>query len=1039
MKKSILFKKLFFAIAFICFMNAAKSQSITYTVTQQPCNAGGIPDGSFTFTVNGMSLPITLNFGDASVNWWQPYPQPVTLTSSYSYTINNWGGAYYSIYATNGSQNAGATILSPPFTYTSIITTPAVCPAVATTSVTISGGTAPYVVNWMNNLMTNVIATGNPAPLPPGGTYRVSITDAAGCVFGGQFQQDSFYVQNSGGISGTIITTPANCTNGTASISPSGGIPPYTYLWSNGASGSSITNLVSNNYNVKVTDSQGCYDIFYDFVPQPYTINTNYTSTPSTCNQLNGSAIAFATNGIAPYTYLWGNGQTGQNLTNVQSGYFSFVTTDANGCVGWGGAQVYTSTPITVTYSSTASQCNLSNGTTTLNITGGTAPYSVVWNTFPSQSGVTATGLLPGNFPFTVTDATGCLKTGSATVTGTSTISGSIGFTSTSCATANGTAQVIASGTAPPLTYLWSTGSTTTSVSNLAGGSYNCQVTDANGCIRNFYGGVQIISPVNAGLTVTDASCLFANDGSIVSSPTGGTAPYTYSWGSNTISNLDTGDYYCHVTDANGCQDWAYAHVAYNIANTSCYCTIEGYAYEDLNTNCIKDPGENGINHVMIGSGPTGYTYTDAAGYYSIKVPSGIYTISENPLGIVNLAPCQNNNQVVNATASTGCIIPIDFGNVFTQVHDVKIHTFSWTLPIPGNPYQQSTVISNQGTFPENNIQLGFAHDGQLNFQNASTFSYTQQNPGTLPDWYSVTSGFPVLVPGQTVLNNNIFNTPTNIPIGTGVVIKDTVAYTPPMSNWLTENSPWNNVEYYTTTVVGPYDPNFKEVSPKGLGAQGYISFNDTVLDYTIHFQNEGTAAAQNVVVADTLDTDLDWMTLQPGWSNHDYVATLSATGILKFTFSNINLPPKGSSPLGSIGIFEYSIEAKPGLANLTQIKNSADIYFDYNAPVKTNTTVNTYDNAVGINHEAKKENGLSVYPNPAGENVMLTFENTENENTFVEVYDISGKLLINQKFSTSVGKNFINLDLRSLSNGLYILKVKNSSGEKTKKVSVAK
>jgi hypothetical protein len=270
-------------------------------------------------------------------------------------------------------------------------------------------------------------------------------------------------------------------------------------------------------------------------------------------------------------------------------------------------------------------------------------------------------------------------------------------------------------------------------------------------------------------------------------------------------------------------------------------------------------------------------------------------------------------------------------------------------------------------------------------------------------------------------------------------VINDTVAYAPPMTNWLTENSPWNNVEYYQPNVVGSFDPNFKEVTPRGIGAQGYIPFSDTLLNYVIHFQNTGTAPAQLVVVTDTLDSDLDFMTLRPGWSNHDYVATLSNSGVLKFTFKNINLADSMSSPMGSIGIVSYSIEAKNGLANLTQIKNSANIYFDYNAPVITNTTVNTYDLAAGIKNESVKENDLNVYPNPAGENVMLSFSNEKDENTFVEMYDISGKQIISQKFSTSTGKNFINLDLRSLSNGLYILKVKNSSGEKVKKVSVAK
>jgi hypothetical protein len=1035
--KSVFARMIFALLMFVC-VNQYKSQTgtLSYSVLQQPCNAGGVPDGSLQVTINGISYPIYVQYWDPST---QTYVYD-TLLSNNTVTITNWSGAYFSVYAYNGTQWANNGFSSPPFTYTTA-TSPAVCPVAGSGTVTISGGTVPFTVDWMDLYMVNTIATGNPVSLPPG-DYSIRITDGNGCVFGSMFKGDSINVYNQSGISATISSTTATCTNGTASITNvSGGLAPYTYQWSNGANTSSISGLSTGQYTVSVSDAQGCYSDFYAWVPQGITINCNSTSAPATCIQSNGSAIAFATNGTAPYSFLWSNGQSTQTLTNVPGGFYSFTAIDANGCMGNGYVTIATSTPVNVTYATTPSQCTSATGSATLSISGGSAPYSVAWNTSPPQSGITATGLMVGTYAFTVTDANGCVRTGGTTIPPVSSITGFMSTTSTPCASSNGSASLSVVGSAPPLTYLWNTGATASSISNLAAGGYTCTVTDANSCQRIFYEDVNAVSPVVLGFNVTNASCILLNDGSITAVATGGTAPYTYSWGSNTLSNIGDGVYYCLVTDANGCKDWGHTYVGYNAANNSCYCKIEGYAYEDLNGNCIQDIGENGINHVMISCSGIGSTWTQANGYYSFLVPTGSYTISENPQGLVNLAPCQNNNQVVNAVVSSGCSIPVNFGNQLTQVHDMKVFSVYWTQnPVPGNPYVQSVVILNQGTMTENNIQMGYAHDGQLAFQGSSPLVYSQQNPGAFPDWYSITSGFPTLAPGAGIINYNYFNTPTNIPLGTSVVLKDTVAYAPPISNWLNENSPWNNVEYRVRTVVASYDPNFKEVSPKGQGAQGLIPFTDTTFNYMIHFQNTGTYPAQLVVLKDTLDPDLDWSTLQPGWSNHDYVASIDLNGVLTFRFDNIWLPDSASNPLGSIGIVEYTVNAKnASIAQGVEIKNSVGIYFDYNAPVITNTTVNTYSSAVGTTEVKRPEDDLHVYPNPAGENVMLSFENNAGGTTAVELFDVSGKCIMTKSFSTSAGKNFINLDLRSVANGLYFVKVKSGEQEMVKKISLTK
>jgi len=261
------------------------------------------------------------------------------------------------------------------------------------------------------------------------------------------------------------------------------------------------------------------------------------------------------------------------------------------------------------------------------------------------------------------------------------------------------------------------------------------------------------------------------------------------------------------------------------------------------------------------------------------------------------------------------------------------------------------------------------------------------------------------------------------------------------MTNWLNDYTPWNNVNYYNNTVVGSWDPNFKEVSPRGTGTPGYITTNDSVLNYTIHFQNTGTYAAQKVVLIDTLDSNLDITSLLPYWSNHNYVTEVNESGVVKFTFNNINLPDSTSNPFGSIGIIMYSIHQKPNLANGTQIKNSASIYFDYNAPVKTNTTLNTIDNGSGVKEINQTEVfDLTVYPNPASQSVSLLINSSEaSANAKVKFYNILGSEMLAQTVKLTAGKNVLTADVSSLAAGMYFVEITEGTNSIMKKLSVVK
>lgn len=962
----------------------------------------------------------------------------VTHTNGITDTLYGAPATWISVQVTDGNGQAGAVEIFglSAFSIDYPQTTGAVCPALGSISLTINQGQQPASVDWYDDAgignLGNYVGTGNPMNLPAG-HYTAKVTDANGCFsYYGTIDSVYLYVENLSAITYNVSTTSANCTNGSATVStPTGGVAPYTYQWSNGANTPSINNLTQGYYGVKVTDAQGCYkENNWINVQQAVTINVNSTPTPATCIQNDGSLIAFGSGGTPPYTYQYSNGMAGQSISGLSGGTsLSITVTDANGCFGNGYGYINTSTPINVTYTTTNSSCTAPTGSATLNIAGGTTPYNVQWNTFPAQTGTSINNMAAGTYAFTVTDAVGCVRTGAANIPPQSTLSAQAVSSPLVCPATTGNVWVSASGSNPPFTYAWNTGATTSTISNaVLGYNYTCVITDNVGCSVTKNVSLSSSSPLTIGFSVANASCIYANDGNAAASVYGGTAPYTYQWSGGHITpiatGLATGYLWVTVTDANGCTKSAQTFVGYDASNTGCYCTIKGKVYVDQNNNCQYDSGEQGVEHISVHVTTLGYVYTDANGDYSFKAPTGTYTVSEVVQTTYPLASCQNNAVPVSVTAAANCTTTVDFANAINPIHDIHIIRSNISFAIPGNTYTQSVIIQNDGTVSESAIELGSKHDGQLGYISSSPAVYTQQDPTGQPNWYSVTSGLS-LAPGASTAIQTNYSVPTNIPLATEVNFWDSAVYAAPMSNWLNDYTPWNNVEAFSTTVIGSYDPNFKEVSPKGVLAQGYITTQDSVLDYIVHFQNTGSYYAQKVVILDTLDADLDWTSLRPGYSDHSYVASISESGVLKFTFDNIQLPWQSMTEMGSRGMVAYSIRQKPSLSIGTEIRNSAAIYFDYNAPVITNQTLNTIGVQTASVSENKSFSNLKMYPNPATSELTIQLTDAITSGV-INLYDVQGRLLQNQRVTAN---SLQKIDVSALTNGFYFITVDTDKG----------
>lgn len=251
--------------------------------------------------------------------------------------------------------------------------------------------------------------------------------------------------------------------------------------------------------------------------------------------------------------------------------------------------------------------------------------------------------------------------------------------------------------------------------------------------------------------------------------------------------------------------------------------------------------------------------------------------------------------------------------------------------------------------------------------------------------------------------------------------------WTPDLVNIVPQDDAHPVVDIYCGVVTGSYDPNDKTGYPLGVGNNNFIAPNGKI-DYVIRFQNTGTDTAFTVVVRDTLDVDLDIFSVQSGVSSHNYTFKMFGPRVLEWTFSNIMLPDSSADQEGSNGFVTFTVNQNPDLADGTEINNSVGIYFDFNAPVITNTTSHIINR--GINYllavkESKNKtfNNLIVFPNPTKNQLNIIL--SSNQNTKIEIFSIEGKLVEQQ----TIQKNTV-IDVSKYNTGLYFIQATSNDGK---------
>jgi uncharacterized repeat protein (TIGR01451 family) len=246
-------------------------------------------------------------------------------------------------------------------------------------------------------------------------------------------------------------------------------------------------------------------------------------------------------------------------------------------------------------------------------------------------------------------------------------------------------------------------------------------------------------------------------------------------------------------------------------------------------------------------------------------------------------------------------------------------------------------------------------------------------------------------------------------------------------------------IDYEENCVIvrGSYDPNHKSVLPEGMYDEHYTSPNQQ-LNYRIDFQNTGTDTAFRVVVVDTLSTDLDIATIIPGASSHPYQLKINANNTLLFIFDPIALPDSNVSVVNSQGYVTFKIKAKSSIAPKTVINNVADIYFDMNTPVRTNSVFNTmYDTvtislAIGIQSTQNETTKVLVFPNPTTQYFIIDL-NEVIQNMDIQLVDMNGKVIMNHHI---INSSQLKIDATSLTKGMYIIQcIENGQLNATRKI----
>lgn len=450
-----------------------------------------------------------------------------------------------------------------------------------------------------------------------------------------------------------------------------------------------------------------------------------------------------------------------------------------------------------------------------------------------------------------------------------------------------------------------------------------------------------------------------------------------------------------------------------------CSDKLQLVAFVDENANGVKDPNEDAFSH-----GSFTVEQNDSGDISQVYSPFGSYDLYDaNPANTYDLGyVIQSGYASYYAVSATYANLNIAVGSgeqivyfpvTLTQpFSDVAVSIVSISAPRPAMTYQNKIIYTNNGVSPAS---------GTITFTKDALVAVTDiSQPGTVSNANGFTYDFTDLQPNET----RMFVVTLSVPAPPTVNQDDLLTNTATITAAANDIDLANNTFPNTQVVVNSYDPNMiVEAHGEQIDINTF-SVNE-FLYYTIYFQNTGTASAIQVRLDDVLDAQLDENTVVMLNASHNFVLQRKQNH-LKWIFDYIMLPGQMQNEQLSKGYVFFKIKVKPGFQAGDIIPNTAEIYFDSNPAVVTNTFNTMFIDA--LQNDDFDASSFVLFPNPASNAFTVSFTNTGEALSMISVYDMLGKKVTE---TNGLQQSQATVNVTGLSKGVYLVEIMTASDKR--------
>lgn len=543
------------------------------------------------------------------------------------------------------------------------------------------------------------------------------------------------------------------------------------------------------------------------------------------------------------------------------------------------------------------------------------------------------------------------------------------------------------------------------------GDMVNYTITDAFGCqgsdsfvVMGLAGGGM------PGVSDIQGACAGSNIGSFTLNQWSGISQYTitdgmgntvvpetmlYEFGSVTYDGLAAGMYILNAYPLDG-QCLVNEYITVGDLGPGC-TQVQGQAWFDQDADCVFDAGEVGVpGSVLVVEPGTQYAITCGDGHYSFNLPTGNYTIAQTDPTLEPYCP----TTLPAPFTLNGPTVTIDFANNSTSPLDLHAHIGSgWARP--GFPHAIHASAVNGTAQITGAVEVIITIDPTVSI--ASVVPTPTTTAGNVLTWQLAELDY---------FGSQGFSIQTTVPVGTplGTLLNHGIS----VSSANPDADLSDNTDLTAAEVQGSFDPNDKTAvtSSRQSGTLYFINADDWI-DYTIRFQNTGTAEAFFVTITDTLPEELDMTSFQMGVASHAHNVTFKPGRVVEWYFDNINLPDSTTDLAGSQGFVKFRIRPAQPLQAGTVIQNTANIYFDFNDPVITEPSLLVAEFSTGSSEGIGS--GTRIFPNPVEDRLTVHWADGQHPLAF-RILSADGRVV------QQVAAGRSSVDVSGLVSGLYTL-----------------